>query len=177
MDLEENPKERALVSVAGETVSHFGASYGASIYYRGEERTVGGFCECSSNEEREVMKAVIAVLETLPANVPLTISGYTLHIEKPLRLKWVDGWRERNWRRTDGRTPIKNGDLWRAMSELVPGRDIAWNNTAAHIEHELFRKAGSAGRRAFSEGREKVSVREKAEFEARLAARRQEAAA
>ncbi|MCC6264727.1 MAG: ribonuclease HI [Bryobacterales bacterium] len=68
--------------------------------------------------------------------------------------KWIEGWKRRNWRKSDGGA-VLNVDLWQALEAEAGRHRIDWKWTKGHADHEdnnrcdeLAREAAEHARRA-----------------------------
>jgi ribonuclease HI len=97
--------------------------WGAWIHYKGNEKSIFGGEENTTNNRMEIMAAIKA-LEALkrPSQVKLyTDSSY---VQKGMT-EWLHGWKAKNWR-TAGKKAVKNDDLWRKLDILASQHQIEW---------------------------------------------------
>ncbi len=111
--------------------------WGALLRFKGQDKTLHGGEEKTTNNRMELMGAIMA-LETLtrPCHVRLTtdskyvIQGIT---------EWMDGWKKRGWKNA-AKKPVKNEDLWRRLDSATQGHQIEWawvRGHTGHVENEL----------------------------------------
>ena len=59
--------------------------------------------------------------------------------------KWIFGWIKKGWRTADNK-PVKNEDLWRALTEAARPHRIEWvwvKGHDGHVENERVDKLAS----------------------------------
>ncbi len=64
--------------------------------------------------------------------------------------EWVPAWRARGWRTAD-KKPVKNQDLWEALSELAARHEVAWHWVRGHSGHPENERADELANRGLDE--------------------------
>ncbi len=93
-----------------------------------------------------------AAIEALKALVkPCRVAVYTdsTYVRSGIT-EWVRAWRARDWRTAD-RKPVKNQDLWRALSELAERHDVEWHWVRGHSGHPENERADALANRGLDE--------------------------
>jgi ribonuclease HI len=89
--------------------------------------------EPATTNNRMELKAAIEALGALkkPSRVDLyTDSQYV----RSGITEWLPAWRARGWRTAD-KKPVKNQDLWEALSALAARHDVTWHWVRGHSGH------------------------------------------
>ncbi len=103
--------------------------YGALLIYGKHRKEVSAGFECTTNNRMEIW-AAIAGLEALKEPCAVTIHSDSKYVVNAMGQGWVDGWRNRGWKRKKG--PLKNGDLWRRLYDLAQTHEITWKWVKGH---------------------------------------------
>ena len=103
-----------------------------------------------STNNRMELRAVIELLEAIPAREPLLVEADSEYVVKTVTL-WLETWRKRGMRTASGR-PVANQDLITRLDHLVSGRDVTFRWVRGHAGHPLNEAAdalaNAAARRA-----------------------------
>jgi len=112
-----------------------------------EKELWGG--ELATTNNRMELTAAIEALKALlkPSRVALyTDSTYV----RSGITEWVRAWRARDWRTAD-RKPVKNQDLWQALSDLAERHDVEWHWVRGHSGHPENERADALANRGLDE--------------------------
>ena len=103
--------------------------WAAVLLWNGRTKEVSGGEPATTNNRME-LRAAIAGLTTLKE--PCEIEFYTdsEYLRKGIS-EWIKGWKARGWQ-TREKTPVKNGDLWRALDTATTGHRIQWRWVKGH---------------------------------------------
>ncbi len=105
----------------------------AALILNGEkEEEIAGFEAQTTNNRMELM-APIKVLELLQEASIIHIHTDSLYVKDGIT-NWINAWKEKNWRRADGK-PIKNIDLWERLDTLAQARNLKWHWVRGHNGH------------------------------------------
>ncbi|MDD5349647.1 MAG: ribonuclease HI [Chthoniobacteraceae bacterium] len=106
--------------------------WAAVLLWNGRTKEVSGG-EAATTNNRMELQAAIAGLSALKE--PCEIEFYTdsEYLRKGIS-EWIKGWKARGWQ-TRGKTPVKNGDLWRTLDAAAAGHRIAWRWVKGHAGH------------------------------------------
>jgi ribonuclease HI len=118
----------------------YGAHAAIIVRSDGSRQVITGNAE-ESPENRETLKAIIAVLEATPVDavVLVDVSG-GIEVATALERGWVPGWRSRGWATTSARR-VEDADLWERFDDLLKGRWVKWGRTQAHAAVTLEQSA------------------------------------
>ena len=112
-----------------------------------EKELWGG--EVATTNNRMELTAAIEALKAL--NKPCRVALYTdsTYVRSGIT-EWVRAWRARDWRTAD-RKPVKNQDLWQALSELAERHDVEWHWVRGHSGHPENERADALANRGLDE--------------------------
>ncbi|MGB0386578.1 MAG: ribonuclease HI [Ardenticatenaceae bacterium] len=88
----------------------------------------GGEPETTNN--RMELQAALEGLRALQGPHDVTFYTDSEYLRKGIT-QWLGGWQKRNWL-TAGNTPVKNQDLWQALSAELGDHEIDWQWTKGH---------------------------------------------
>lgn len=89
--------------------------WGTILVYNGIEKEMcGGEKETTNN--RMELTAVIEGLRALKESCDVTLYSDSKYVVDALKLGWVYMWKQRNWRKSDGKKAL-NDDLWKELVE------------------------------------------------------------
>jgi ribonuclease HI len=97
--------------------------WGAWIQYKGNEKSIFGGEENTTNNRMEIMAAIKA-LEALKRPSQVKLYTDSAYVQKGMT-EWLQGWKAKNWR-TAGKQAVKNDDLWRKLDILASQHQIEW---------------------------------------------------
>ncbi|MEZ5740189.1 MAG: ribonuclease HI [Burkholderiaceae bacterium] len=123
--------------------------WGALLVCGEHERELFGGEPRTTNNRMELL-AVIRALEAIDKPLPLTIYTDSQYVMKGIT-EWLAGWRARGWL-TAARKPVKNVDLWQALSEQVDRFDVRWQWVRGHTGHPGNERADQLANRGVAQG-------------------------
>lgn len=102
--------------------------WAALLRYGSHEKVLTG-SEAQTTNNRMELTAAVQALEAL--HRPSQIEFYTdsEYLKRGIT-QWLQGWRERNWRRKGG--ALANVDLWKALDGSIQRHQINWQWVRAH---------------------------------------------
>lgn len=112
-----------------------------------EKELWGG--ELATTNNRMELTAAIEALKAL--NKPCRVALYTdsTYVRSGIT-EWVRAWRARDWRTAD-RKPVKNQDLWQALSSLAERHEVEWHWVRGHSGHPENERADALANRGLDE--------------------------
>ena len=112
-----------------------------------EKELWGG--DLATTNNRMELTAAIEALKAL--SKPCRVAVYTdsTYVRSGIT-EWVRAWRARDWRTAD-RKPVKNQDLWQALSELAERHDVEWHWVRGHSGHPENERADALANRGLDE--------------------------
>jgi ribonuclease HI len=117
--------------------------WGALLHWNGNERTLSGGEDHTTNNRME-MQAAIEALKALkqPCRVDLYTDSTYVHDGIT---KWLEGWKARGWK-TAAKKPVKNADLWVMLEEAAARHDMTWHWVKGHAGHDGNERADELAR-------------------------------
>ena len=88
----------------------------------------GGQFDTTNN--RMELQAALEALRALSGPHEITFYTDSKYLKNGIT-KWLANWKRNNWM-TSSRTPVKNKDLWQALSGQLGGHQIQWRWTKGH---------------------------------------------
>ena len=107
--------------------------YGAILVYLGHEKEFSGGEEMTTNNRMELMGA-IAALSALKEPCEVTLTSDSKYLVDAVTKKWVYGWRDKGWKKADGKQAL-NIDLWERLLELLEVHTVTFNWIKGHAGH------------------------------------------
>jgi len=108
--------------------------WGSILEFNGTRREFSRGYKDSTNNRMELM-GIIEPLRLLKEPCEIEIYTDSMYIVNSINKKWINGWVEKDWKRSDGE-PVANIDLWKLMLELIEVHQLKFNWVKGHDEHE-----------------------------------------
>ena len=112
-----------------------------------EKELWGG--ELATTNNRMELTAAIEALKALVKPCRVAVYTDSTYVRSGIT-EWVRAWRARDWRTAD-RKPVKNQDLWQALSELAERHDVEWHWVRGHSGHPENERADALANRGLDE--------------------------
>ena len=107
--------------------------YGAILVYGKYEKMLSeGFFETTNN--RMELLAVIKALEALTEGCEVKVVSDSKYVVDSLSKGWVDAWRRKGWKKSDGKRAL-NVDLWERLLPLLDRHDVCFEWIKGHDGH------------------------------------------
>ncbi|GLZ76619.1 ribonuclease H [Actinorhabdospora filicis] len=120
--------------------------WGALLRYGSREKELcGGTAEETTNNRME-LTAPTEALNHLTRPCAVRIHTDSTYVRDGIT-KWVVKWRANGWVTSD-KKPVKNADLWRALSEAVARHEVEWlwvKGHNGHVENERADRLAAKG--------------------------------
>ena len=107
--------------------------YGAILVYLGHEKEFSGGEEMTTNNRMELMGAITA-LSALKEPCEVTLTSDSKYLVDAVTKKWVYGWRDKGWKKSDGKQAL-NIDLWEKLLSLLEVHKVTFNWIKGHAGH------------------------------------------
>ncbi len=122
--------------------------WGVVLRYNGQEKTLKGAELLTTNNRMELM-AAIAGLNALkvPCNVEITTDSQYVRLGITT---WIHNWRKNGWR-TANKQPVKNADLWQALTQALELHQVEWHWVKGHSGHRENEIADELANQAIDE--------------------------
>ena len=97
----------------------------------------------TSNNQME-LRAVIEALKALPDAHSITLYTDSQYLRQGI-LEWLPRWEQRGWQ-TSSKNPVKNQELWQALSAQVKRHQIEWKWVKGHAGNQWNERADELAR-------------------------------
>ncbi len=104
------------------------------LKYKGKEKLVSGG-EANTTNNRMELCAVISGLEILREPCEVTVYSDSKYVVDAMKLGWARGWKEKGWKKSDGKTAL-NTDLWERLLSLSEMHRLRFVWVKGHDGHE-----------------------------------------
>ena len=104
------------------------------LKYKGKEKLVSGE-EANTTNNRMELRAVISGLEILREPCEVTVYSDSKYVVDAMKLGWARGWKEKGWKKSDGKTAL-NTDLWERLLSLSEMHRLRFVWVKGHDGHE-----------------------------------------
>ena len=122
--------------------------WGALLRSGDNEREVwGGEVETTNN--RMELTAAIEALKALRHSCEVKLTTDSVYVRDGIT-KWLAKWEKNGWR-TAAKKPVKNKELWQALSAEVARHDVKWFWVKGHSGHPENERADQLANRAIDE--------------------------
>jgi len=106
--------------------------WGVVLKAGGQVKELSGGEPATTNNRME-LKAAIEALTALKK--PCRVALYTDSVSVRSGItEWLPRWRARGWRTAD-KKPVKNQDLWEALSAVAANHEVSWHWIKGHSGH------------------------------------------
>lgn len=106
-----------------------------------------------TTNNRMELTAAIEGLRALKEGCAVELTTDSEYVKNGIT-KWIDGWKRRNWRKSDG-AAVLNADLWRMLDAETARHRIAWKWTKGHADHDDNNRCDEMARQAAENARGK----------------------
>jgi ribonuclease HI len=89
--------------------------------------------ELTTTNNRMELKAAIEALAALKESCRVALYTDSVYVRSGIT-EWLPAWRARGWR-TAARKPVKNQDLWQALSAQAERHEVSWHWVKGHAGH------------------------------------------
>jgi ribonuclease HI len=122
--------------------------WGVVLRSGGREKELWGGEPATTNNRME-LTAAIEALQALKKPSRVALYTDSTYVRSGIT-DWVHAWRARGWRTAD-RKPVKNQDLWQALSSLAERHDVQWHWVRGHSGHPENERADGLANRGLDE--------------------------
>ena len=122
--------------------------WGALLRSGDHERELRG-AEVETTNNRMGLTAAIEALRALRHSCKVTITTDSVYVRDGIT-KWLANWERNGWR-TAAKKPVKNKELWQALSAEVTRHDVKWFWVKGHSGHPENERADQLANRAIDE--------------------------
>jgi ribonuclease HI len=107
--------------------------WGALLRRGTDEKEISGAERHTTNNRMELLAAIEA-LRALKRPSRVRITTDSQYVRQGVT-DWVKRWKANGWK-TSQKQPVKNQDLWEALSTLADAHDIEWHWVKGHSGHK-----------------------------------------
>ena len=111
--------------------------YAAILLYKGNEKTISGFKEQTTNNIME-MTGVYEALQCLKEPCIVKLYSDSAYVINAFEKGWIYGWKKNGWMRKgskDKLEELKNAELWKALYEQHKVHQIEWIKVKGHADN------------------------------------------
>jgi|TARA_Y100000816_G_C25801261_1_gene419633 ribonuclease HI len=106
--------------------------WGVLILLEGEEITLYGGEDSTTNNQMEMMAAIKA-LEYFREKKSIELVTDSNYLKDGIE-KWIHGWKKNGWK-TSAKKPVKNQELWMKIDALNHFHEVQWKWVKGHSGH------------------------------------------
>ena len=106
--------------------------WGVVLKAGGQVKELSGGEPATTNNRME-LKAAIEALAALKKPCRVALYTDSVYVRSGIT-EWLPRWRARGWRTAD-KKPVKNQDLWEALSAQAARHDVTWHWVKGHSGH------------------------------------------
>jgi ribonuclease HI len=118
--------------------------WGVVLKAGGQVKELSGGEPATTNNRME-LKAAIEALAALKKPCRVALYTDSVYVRSGIT-EWLPRWRARGWRTVD-KKPVKNQDLWEALSALAANHDVSWHWIKGHAGHPENERADELANR------------------------------
>lgn len=122
--------------------------WGALLRSGGNEREIWAG-EVDTTNNRMELTAAIEALRALRHSCEVKLTTDSVYVRDGIT-KWLANWERNGWR-TAAKKPVKNKELWQALSAEVARHDVKWFWVKGHSGHPENERADQLANRAIDE--------------------------
>ncbi len=129
--------------------------WGALLRYQGNEKTLRGAQEHTTNNRME-MTAVVKALESLKRPCAVRVTTDSQYVKRGIT-EWLPQWKRRGWKTAD-KKPVKNVELWQELEHAAARHQVTWHWVRGHRGHPENEQADWLANQAIDEMLEMTGV-------------------
>ncbi len=107
--------------------------YGAILVYNGIEKEFSGGEALTTNNRMELLGAITG-LAALKEPCEVVLTSDSKYLVDAVNKKWAVGWRQKGWKKGDGK-PALNIDLWERLLDLLDTHRVTLVWVKGHAGH------------------------------------------
>ncbi len=107
--------------------------YGAILVYGGVEKEFSGGEALTTNNRMELLGAITG-LAALKEPCEVVLTSDSKYLVDAVNKKWAVGWRQKGWKKSDGK-PALNIDLWERLLDLLDMHRVTLIWVKGHAGH------------------------------------------
>lgn len=108
--------------------------YGAILMYNGKERELSGGEKVTTNNQMELMAAIVA-LECLKEPCEVMLYSDSAYLVNAFNQHWIEGWKKNGWKNSS-KQDVKNRELWERLEKLTSTHKVEFIKVKGHSDNE-----------------------------------------
>lgn len=124
--------------------------WGVVLRMGAQEKKLLGYKSATTNNEME-LTAALEGLKALKKPCKVTITSDSKYVLDGMT-SWIFNWKKNNWK-TASKKPVKNQELWKALSEAASPHEIKWKWIKGHSGHPENEMADQLANEAIDKSR------------------------
>ena len=120
--------------------------WGAVLLWNDQKKELSGGEVRTTNNRMEITGAIKA-LQALKGSREVVLYTDSKYLRNGITT-WIDNWKRNNWKRSGGKSSVKNVDLWRELDRLNSLHKVKWMWVKGHSGDEWNDRADSLARKA-----------------------------
>jgi len=132
-NLKDNLKEVELYTDGACSGNPGPGGWAAILLYRGNEKTLSGFEDNTTNNRMELL-AAIKGLQALKMPCKVHLYSDSSYLINAFQKGWIQKWIHNGWK-TSSKKPVENQELWKLLIELSNYHCIYWMKVKGHADN------------------------------------------
>ena len=126
------PGDKIEIYTDGSCIGNPGPGGWAGVFiHRDKRANISGFEKDTTNNRMELTAAIESV-RNVPTDVFATIYTDSTYVRNGITT-WIHNWKRSGWKSTSGK-PVKNKDLWTALTEAIEAKQLEWVWVKGHAD-------------------------------------------
>ena len=121
--------------------------WGAILDYNDTRKELFGGAADTTNNRME-LTAAIEALGALTRACKVEMHVDSQYVKDGIT-KWIFGWQRNGWKTAD-KKPVKNAELWQALSDAIKRHEITWHWVKGHAGHPENERADELARQGMA---------------------------
>jgi len=117
--------------------------YGALLIYGKREKEISGFKAHTTNNEMELMAALVA-LQSLKEPCKVTLYSDSAYLVNAFLQGWIYNWEKLGWKKK--KEPLKNKEIWMNIYEMTKKHEVTWVKVKGHSDNEFNNRCDELAR-------------------------------
>lgn len=102
--------------------------------YNGKEREISGGEKVTTNNQMELMAAIVA-LECLKEPCEVMLYSDSAYLVNAFNQHWIEGWKKNGWKNSS-KQDVKNRELWERLEKLTSTHKVEFIKVKGHSDNE-----------------------------------------
>lgn len=110
--------------------------YGVVIIRNGVRQEISGGFRKTTNNRMEILGAIVGLRQLSGEKAKVTLHSDSKYLVDMFKGGYADGWREKGWRRSKGKDPALNPDLWDELLNLAAQHEVQFVWIRGHADNQ-----------------------------------------